>query len=131
MKPEDRDEARRLAALAVLWELLAAAKEKIDVVDWRAEGGPEAEAFLHALETGGQHPLLRKWEELKATVAANRPVPDPLDLNARRLVVLLVEALHRAGLGKRDARKRAAKALHGYSDGNHRADQVLAAQLSD
>jgi hypothetical protein len=112
MKPEERDEVRRLAPLSVLWQLLDAARTKVDVVSWRAEGGPETEAFLHALETGGQHPLLRRWEDLKATVAANRPAPDPLDLNARRLVVLLTETLHRAGLGKRDARKRVAKALN-------------------
>jgi hypothetical protein len=113
MKPEDlkdRDEVRRLAALAVLWELLAAAK-KVDAVTWRRMGGPEAEAFLHALESGGQHPLLRRWEELKATVAANRPAPDPLDRRARQLTVLMVETLVRAGMGKDAALKWAAAAV--------------------
>ena len=113
MKPEDRDEARRLVALAVLSESLIRAKAQTDLVDWRAKGGPEAEAFLHALDTGGSHPLLEKWRERRRTDAANRPAPDPLDLNARRLVVLLTETLHRAGLTKRDARKRAVKSLHG------------------
>jgi hypothetical protein len=112
MKPEDREEVRRLAPLGVLKQLLDAAKARTDVVDWRAMGGPEAETLLHALETGGQHALLRRWETLKATVTAYRPVPDPLDLNARRLTVLMVEALHRAGLNKRDARKRAAKTVN-------------------
>ena len=55
--------------------------------------------------------MLRRWEKLKATGTANRPAPDLLDLNARRHVVLMVEALHRAGLGKGAARKRAAEAL--------------------
>jgi hypothetical protein len=111
MKPEDRDEARRLAALNVLWNLLAGAKNKADAVVWRAVGGPEAEDFLHALETGGQHPLLQKWEELKATVAANRPAPSLLDRNTRRLAVLMVDTLVRADLGKEAARRRAAKAV--------------------
>lgn len=87
LKPEDRDRLRELATLKVLWELLAAAKKNLDIVTWRREGFPEAEDFLHALESGGLHPLLEKWQELRRTIAANRPVPDPLDSNARRLTV--------------------------------------------
>ena len=113
MKPEDRERWRELAPPKVLWKLLDDAKKKVDVVTWRSEGGPEAEDFLHALETGRQHPLLTKWEELKATVAANRSAPDLVEQGARRSVVRMCEALHRAGLSKRDARKRATKALHG------------------
>ena len=90
LKPEDRDRLRELATLKVLWELLAAAKKNLDIVTWRREGFPEAEDFLHALESGGLHPLLEKWQELRRTIAANRPVPVPLDSNARRLTVLLV-----------------------------------------
>jgi hypothetical protein len=111
MRGEDRDELRRLAALSMLWGLLAAAKEKADVVTWRREGGPEATDFLRALETGAPHPLLLKWQELKATVAANRPVPSLREQNTRRLAVLMVETLVRTGLGKEPARRRAAKAV--------------------
>jgi hypothetical protein len=111
MKPEDREEARQLAALSVLWQLLAAAKAQTDVVDWRGNGGPEAEVFLDALQTGKSHPLLRRWKELNAIVAANRPAPDPLDLNARRLTVLMVETLSRAGLSKTKAREKAAATM--------------------
>jgi hypothetical protein len=111
MKPEDRDEARRLVVLALLRNLLAAARKKVDVVVWRALGGPEAEDFMHALETGGAHPLLEKWRELRRTIAANRPAASLLDQNTRHNVILLVEALQRAGLGKDAARRRAAEAL--------------------
>ena len=97
----------------MLWDLLAAKKNEVNVVTWRGEGYPEAEDFLDALVTGRDHPLLRNWEELKATVAANRSAPDLGELRARRSVVRMCESLHRAGLSKRDARKRATKALQG------------------
>jgi nucleotide-binding universal stress UspA family protein len=109
MKPEDRERWRELGTLKVLWGLVATAETRTDPVTWRAEGGPEAKDFLDALETGRQHPLLTKWEELKATVG--RPAPSLLDRSVRYTVVLMVEALHRAGLGKGAARKRAAEAL--------------------
>jgi hypothetical protein len=111
LKPEDRDRLRELATLKVLWELLAAGKKNLDIVTWRREGFPEAEDFLHALESGGLHPLLEKWQELRRTIAANRPVPDPLDSNARRLTVLLAETLSRTGLGEGEAREKTAEAV--------------------
>jgi hypothetical protein len=113
MKPEDRDEARRLAALSMLEQSLANMRKQLSLLDWRADGGPEAEAFLHALKTGGSHPVLEKWQELRRTDAAHRPAPDPSDLNVRRLVILMVEALSRTRtrLGKGAARKQAATAV--------------------
>src|SRR4029077_1270274 len=42
---------------------------------------------------------------------ANRPAASLLDQNTRRLVVLMVESLVRAGLGKGAARTRASEAL--------------------
>ncbi len=111
LKPEEYDRLRELATLKVLWEALDAARKKVDVVTWLTERGYEGEAFLLALESGERHPLLRKWKKLNSTVAANRPAPDPLVRNARRLTVLMVETLCRAGLGKGIARKRAAEAV--------------------
>ena len=111
MKPEEKAELRAKAALKVLRELLDAAKAQVEPIRWRGEGGPEFEDFVHALESGGQHPLLKQWENLKATAAAKRPAASLLDQNTRRLVVLLVESLVRAGLGKGAARKRASEAL--------------------
>jgi hypothetical protein len=111
MKPEHRDEARRLAAMNFFRQLVIAAKAQADVVTWRSEGGFEGEELFNALASGGTHPVLRRWEELKATLGANRPGPDLLEQGAHRTVVLMVEALHRAGLGKGAARKRAAEAL--------------------
>jgi hypothetical protein len=105
MKPKDTQ-----LALAVLGELVDAASKRIDVLAWRAMGGPEAVDFLHALQTGGSHPLLEKWREQRAGFT-HRPVPGLLDRSARYTVVLMVEALNRAGLGRGIARKRAAKAL--------------------
>jgi hypothetical protein len=109
VKPEDRDEVRALAAHSMLRRSLANMQKQLNILDWRADGGPEAEAALYALETGGPHPLLEKWRELRRTVATN--VPDPIDRDARRLVVLMVEALSGAGLSKRIARKQAARAV--------------------
>jgi hypothetical protein len=50
------------------------------------------------------HPLLRKWEELKAGPARNRPPPGASEQAARRLIVLLRVALERTGLSKAAAR---------------------------
>jgi hypothetical protein len=111
LKPEDRDEIRRRAARSMLYRAVINEKNRTSVMDWRRDGGPESEDFMHALETGGQHPLLETWQELRRTVAANRPVPSLLDQNTRRLAVLMVASHVRAGLGKDAARKRAAKAV--------------------
>jgi hypothetical protein len=108
---EDIQEARALLARKCLWELLAAAKAQVDVATWCKEGGLEAEDLLDAIDSGRPHPLLRSWEERKATVAANRPRPSLRELHARRLVVLLCVALERAGLGKRQARQQVSRLL--------------------
>jgi len=108
---EDIQEARALLARKFLWELLAAAKQQVDVATWCKEGGLEAEDLLDAIDSGRPHPLLRSWEERKATVAANRPAPSQRELHARRLVVLLCIALERAGLGKRKARQQVSRLL--------------------
>jgi hypothetical protein len=111
LSPEDRDEGRRLAVLALLRGLLAAAKAQTKFMVWRAKGGPEAIALLDALETGGSDPLLERWRAQRRTVAANHPVPDSIELAARNLVVLLAETLSRTGLGKVEAREQTARAV--------------------
>jgi hypothetical protein len=68
---EDIHEARALLARKFLWELLAAAKQQVDVATWCKEGGLEAEDLLDAIDSGRPHPWLRSWEERKATEAAN------------------------------------------------------------
>jgi hypothetical protein len=107
---KDIERARALLALKYLWELLATAKTQ-DVATWCKEGGLEAEDLLDAIESGRPHPLLRLWEERKATVAANRPAPSRRELRARHLAVLLCAALERAGLGKRQARQQVSRLL--------------------
>jgi hypothetical protein len=108
---EDIHEARALLARKFLWELLAAAKQQVDVATWCKEGGLEAEHLLDAIDSGRPHPWLRSWEERKASEAANRPAPSRRELHARRLAVLLCAALERAGLGKRQARQQVSRLL--------------------
>jgi hypothetical protein len=91
------DEARALRALACLWTALDEL-QKGSPIAWREAGGFDAQDLLRALETGGAHPLLRKWEELKAGPARNRPPPGASEQAARRLIVLLRVALERTGL---------------------------------
>jgi hypothetical protein len=107
------DEARALRALACLWTALDEL-QKGNPIAWREAGGFDAQDLLRALETGGAHPLLRKWEELKAGPARNRPPPGASEQAARRLIVLLRVALERTGLSKAAARKHIASALQKY-----------------
>jgi hypothetical protein len=112
---EDIHEARAILACKFLWQLLAAAKRQVDVATWCKEGGLEAEDLLDAVDSGRPHPLLRSWEESKATVAANRPAPSRRELHARRLSVLLCTALERAGLDKQQARQQVSRLLASQS----------------
>jgi hypothetical protein len=107
------DEARALRALACLWTALDEL-QKGNPIAWREAGGFDAQDLLRALETGGAHPLLRKWEELKAGPASNRPPPGASAQAARRLIVLLRVALERTGLSKAAARKHIASAPQKY-----------------
>ena len=91
-----------------LWQLLVAAKKQIDPAIWGAFGLLEAEAFLEALATGGKHPLMKVYERRRKS---GHPQPPRNERHARRLVVLAVLALERAGLGKDAARERVARAL--------------------
>jgi hypothetical protein len=108
------DEARALRTLACLWTALDELQKQRGLMAWREVGSLDAQDLLHALETGGTHPLLRKWEELKAGPARNRPPPGASEQAARRLIVLLRVALQRTGLSKTAARKHIASALQKY-----------------
>jgi hypothetical protein len=110
MESEDKAKLCALMTKKFLHGVLKATKEqtKTNPLRWRSEGGPEFEDFVHAIETGGSHPLLEEWQTHRTK---NRPGPGLLDQNVRRNVVLMVEALHRAGLGPDAARKRASKTL--------------------
>ena len=106
---EDIEKARALLARKFLWELLAAAKQQVDVATWCKEGGLEAEDLLDAIDSGRPHPLLR------SRVAAHRPAPSRRVLQARRLAVLLCTALERAGLDKQQARQQVSRLLASQS----------------
>jgi hypothetical protein len=121
------DEARDLRARACLWTALAELR-KSNLVAWRELGGFDAQDLLRALETGRSHPSLRKWEDLKAGPAANRPAPVSSEQSARRLVVLLRITLERAGvLGKGGAREHIASALKRTSKQIGLGNQALGA----
>jgi hypothetical protein len=105
----DSDKARALLASSCLWGMLAAAEQQTNIDTWRRVGGLELQDFAYAIDRGGQHPLLQLWQARKA--ATNRPAPGLREQHARRLAVLLCNALERAGVRKGDARKQAAKAL--------------------
>jgi hypothetical protein len=107
------DEARALRALACLWTALDELQKR-NLIAWREAGGFDGQDLLRALETGGTHPLLRKWEELKAGPVRNRPAPGPSEQAARRSIVLLRIALERAGLRKTAARKHIESALKAH-----------------
>ncbi len=92
---DERDKARITLARKFLWELMAAAKAQVDPVTWIREGGLDAEEFLECVDTGRWHPWLKRWQGLKATVAANRQAPTHRELAGRRMVVLAVIALER------------------------------------
>ena len=62
---KDIEKARALLARKFLWELLAAAKQQVDVATWCKEGGLEAEDFLDAIDSGRPHPLLRSWKNAR------------------------------------------------------------------
>jgi hypothetical protein len=108
----DKDDSEMTRAKIVeqfLWWVVIGLKKHTDAATWLNMGGPQVEAFIEALSTGGTHPFLRTWEERKAM--AGRPPPPEHELRARRLVVLMCMALERAGLNKRAARRFAAKEL--------------------
>jgi hypothetical protein len=108
---EQIEKARAELAAKCLRGLLDAAEERTEPVAWALSGGHEAKDFLECIESGCWHPLLRLWNERKATVAAHRPAPTMRDLIARRFVIILCAALERTGLGKGEARKFAAEAV--------------------
>jgi hypothetical protein len=106
------EEARGQLTLACLLQLTIAAKKQTDVVTWRRAGGFELEDFVDALERGGRHPLLQKWEKRKAENASDRLSPTMRGMHARRLAVLMSMALQRTKvMGATKARRRAAEAL--------------------
>jgi hypothetical protein len=106
----DIDQARGLRAGACLWQMIAAAKAQIDGVNAYAIGLADAEAALEAWTTGGQHAFFRIWKERKR-ILAHRSGPSPVELELRRMILLMVEALQRTGYGPTEARKFAAREL--------------------
>jgi len=123
-RAEEREEAKRLAkelaekerpdtiraekTLDCLWWLVTVAKMQLNPVKWRNKGGPEVEDYLHAIETGRPHALVR-WAEKRRS--GGHPPPSLPEQRARIFVVLMCAALERVGCRKKEARERAATEL--------------------
>jgi hypothetical protein len=107
-----RTRGRAIMTLKLLWQLMKAARDQAGPVIWLNEGGLDAEEFLECLETGRPHPLLRRWQVMKGTTAANRPAPTSRERAARRIVVLAVIGLQRvASMTGKEARLTVAAAM--------------------
>jgi hypothetical protein len=101
-----RTKGRAIMTLKLLWQLMKAARDQVDPVTWIKEGGLDAEEFLECLETGRWHPLLKRWDVMKGTDAANRPAPTSRERAARRAVVLAVIGLRQVTSMKGDEARR-------------------------
>jgi hypothetical protein len=106
---EESDRIRAEIVRLLLRRHIAGLKARLDPASWQNAGYSELESFTEALCAGGAHPALLAWAETRAR--GGRPVPPARELYARRLVALLCEALRRAGLSKRAARRFAARQL--------------------
>jgi hypothetical protein len=67
------DEARALRTLACLWTALDELQKQRGLIAWRELGGLDAQDLLHALETGGTHPLPSRWISSSDARAASTP----------------------------------------------------------
>jgi hypothetical protein len=108
VRPVGPNEATSIRAETVkffLSQLVVRMKAELDPASFLNIGGAEIEMFVAALLSGGLHPALTEWEDIKNY--SGRPLPSMREQNARRLVILMCVALERAGLKKRAARKSA------------------------
>jgi hypothetical protein len=106
IRPVDPDETDRIRADTVsfvLHRIITDLKVLLSPADYQNWGIAELEAFTAALHTNGKHPSLNKWVE--GIARGGRPAPSLREVNVRRVVMLMCEALRRAGLTKRNARR--------------------------
>ena len=94
---------RAARAELCLWQMINFAKQQMDSAAALNFGLHEAEAFMEAIATGGKHPLITAY---KARAKAGRPPATGNERQARRLCVLAVIALVRAGMDKTEAREK-------------------------
>jgi hypothetical protein len=98
----------------LLMEIVEGLKQRIDWIGWINGGWIELEELAVSLGNGGRYPALLAWERNKNK--PGHPAPSVRELYARRVVTLMVTALERADLGKREARSFAAGKLVGVFD---------------
>jgi hypothetical protein len=103
---EEISNRRAERAELCLWQLLLAAKQQTDPATWLNLGLLEAEAYLEAVHDGTRHPLITAHEQRAATRRHSHPPPPANEMLARRLVVLALIALRRAGARKETACRR-------------------------
>ena len=102
LNEEDVVTSRAARAELCLWQMINFAKAQMDPAAALNFGLYEAEAYMEAVATGGKHPLVTAY---KARAKAGRPPAIGNERRARRLCVLAVIALKRAGMDKTEARE--------------------------
>ena len=93
----------------ILQRMVSGLRAQLDPATWISAGYVELEFFVHALCNKGRHPALDAWELSQAK--PGRRTPSTREFYARRIAVLLCEALERAGHSPGAARKYAAVEL--------------------
>ena len=102
----ESDRIRTEIVRLILQQMVSGLRARLDPVAWVSAGYIELESFVHALCNGEMHPALAAWEADKAP--PGRRAPSTREFYARRVAVLLCEALERAGYSPGAARKFAA-----------------------
>jgi hypothetical protein len=108
LNEEDVVTSRAARAELCLWQMINFAKAQMDPAAALNFGLHEAEAYMEAVATGGKHPLVTAY---KARAKAGRPPATGNERQARRLCVLAVVALNRAGMDKTEARDKVRELL--------------------
>lgn len=108
LNEEDVVTSRAARAELCLWQMVNVFKQRMDPAAALNFGLHEAESYLEAVATGGKHPLVTAY---KARAKAGRPPATGNERQARRLCVLAVIALSRAGMEKAAARTKVCELL--------------------
>ena len=105
----ESDRIRTEIVRLILQQMVSGLRARLDPTAWVSAGYIELESFVHALCNGEMHPALAAWEADKAP--PGRRAPSTREGYARRIAVLLCEALERAGHSPGAARRYAATEL--------------------
>jgi hypothetical protein len=93
IEPREADQIRADEVRLLLRHIVVGLKPRLHPAQWQNCAWPELESFVEALCSGGMHPALTEWQVAKDN--AGHPALSSRELNARRLAVLMYEALKR------------------------------------